>query len=299
MEWLTDKRTGTQTGFLFIFGLIVLDIILLLVMTTQRVGAITFLTSLLLLGSIPLIGSIAYQLFGLSRSGYDVDRNTLIIQWGAIRQIVPMESIQRIMLGTEVVGRVSRFRGARWPGLMQGHGQVPEAGQTLFYATGPLYQQLIIVTPSLSYAISPLDAAGFIESIKARYEMGPTQAVEQKTEHPAFYDWPLWHDRLAHGMVLAGLVMCLALFGLVTFRYPLLPPVIPLHYTTSGTVDRTGTASQIFILPLIGVLAVVGNTILGGVFYRREQMAAYVLWGGTILVQVLLWIGAANLLRIG
>ena len=55
MEWLTDKRTGTQTGFLFIFGLIVLDIILLLVLTTQRVGAITFFTTLLLLGSIPRV----------------------------------------------------------------------------------------------------------------------------------------------------------------------------------------------------------------------------------------------------
>jgi hypothetical protein len=210
-----------------------------------------------------------------------------------------MEAIQRIMLGTEVEGSVSRFRGWRWPGLMQGHGDVPEAGATLFYATGTLYQQLIIVTPTLSYAISPLDAAGFIESIKARYELGPTQAVEQKTEHPAFYDWPLWHDRLARGLVIVGFALCLALFGLLTFRYPLLPPFIPLHYTTSGTADRTGPASQIFILPLIGILAVVGNTVLGGAFYRREHMASYVLWGGTVLVQILLWIGAMNLLRVG
>ncbi len=299
MEWLTDKRTGTQTGLLFIFGLVVLDIILLIVLTTQRIGPMTFLTGVLLLASLPLIGLIAYQLYGLSRSGYDVDRNALIIQWGAIRQIVPMESIQRIMLGTEVEGGVSRFRGWRWPGLMQGHGDVAEAGPTLFYATGAFYQQLIIVTPTLSYAVSPIDAAGFIESIKARYELSPTQAVEQKTEHPAFYDWPLWRDRVARGLVIAGIVLCLALIGLVTFRYPQLPPFIPLHYTTSGAVDRTGPASRAFMLPLIGVLAIVGNTLLGGAFYRRERMASYVLWGGAVLVQVLLWIGATNLLKVG
>ncbi len=296
---MTDKRTGTQTGILFIVGLAVLDIILLLVMTTQPIGPVTFFTGMLLLASVPLIGLIAYQLYGLSRSGYDVDRNALIIQWGAIRQIVPMESIQRIALGTEIEGGVERFRGWRWPGLMQGHGEVTEAGMTLFYATNAFYQQLIIVTPTLSYAISPSDTAGFIESIKARYELGPTQAVAQKTEHPAFYDWPLWSDRLAHGLVIAALVLCVGLFALVTFRYPLLPPFIPLHYTASGRSDRTGPASQIFILPLIGVLTVTSNTLLGGVFYRREQMASYLLWGGAALVEVLLWIGALNLLRIG
>jgi len=37
---------------------------------------------------------------------------------------------------------------------------------------------------------------------------------------------------------------------------------------------------------------------LGGLFYRREQMASYLLWGGAIIVQLLLWIGAVNLLKI-
>ncbi len=82
-------------------------------------------------------------------------------------------------------------------------------------------------------------------------------------------------------------------------RLCLLPPIIPLHYSAGGRADRTGAATQIFILPLIGVLAVLGNTLLGGLFYRREQMASYLLWGGAALVEVLLWIGAMNLLRIG
>ena len=64
---------------------------------------------------------------------------------------------------------------------MHGQGEVPEAGLTLFYASTALQNQLIVVTPTLSYAISPADPAGFIESIKARYELGPTQAVTQTT----------------------------------------------------------------------------------------------------------------------
>jgi hypothetical protein len=297
MEWLTDKRTGTQTGLLFIVGLVVLDIFCLIGMTTRPIGPLTFVLAIIILGSIPLLALIGYQLYGLARSGYDVDRNAVTIQWGPIKQIVPVESIQRIMLGTEVEGRVEYFRGWRWPGLMQGQGYLSEAELTVFYAATSLPQQLILVTPSISYAISPTDTAGFIESIKARYELGPTQAVEQTTEHPAFFDWPLWNDRVAHYLLITGATMCLLLFGLVSLRFPNLPASLPLHYNALGLPDRNGPATQVFLLPFIGLLALGANTLLGGLFYRREQVAAYLLWGGTIVVQVLLWIGTVNLLR--
>jgi hypothetical protein len=107
-------------------------------MTIQPIGPLTFFMGLLIVASLPVIAVLAYQLYGLSRSGYDVDRNAVTIQWGAIRQIVPVESIQRIMLATELEYGVSRFRGWRWPGLMQGHGELPEAGLTLFYASTAL-----------------------------------------------------------------------------------------------------------------------------------------------------------------
>jgi hypothetical protein len=298
MEWLTDKRTGTQTGLLFIIGLVVLDIFCLIGITTQPIGPLTFILGMVILGSFPLLGLIGYQLYGLARSGYDVDRNAVTIQWGPIKQIVPVESIQRIMLGAEVEGGVKYFRGWRWPGLMQGQGELPEADLTVFYASTSLPQQLILVTSSISYAISPTDIAGFIESIKARYELGPTQAVAQTTEHPAFFDLPLWLDRVAHYLLITGATMCLLLFGLVSLRFPALPPVLPLHYDALGLPDRSGPATQVFLLPFIGLLALVANTLLGGVFYRREQVAAYLLWGGTIVVQVLLWIGTVNLLRV-
>jgi hypothetical protein len=298
MEWTTDKRTGALTGLLFIVGLVLLNSLCLIVMATEPIGPLTFFMGVLILASLLLIAVLAYQLYGLSRSGYDVDRNAVTIQWGAIRQIIPVESIQRIMLATELEYGVSGFRGWRWPGLMQGHGELPEAGLTLFYAATALQNQLILITPTLSYAISPDDMPGFIESIKARYELGPTQAIAQSTAHPAFYDWSLWHDRVAHSLVYAGAALCLLLFGLVAFRYPDLPTMIPLHYNLAGIVDRRGPMSQAFILPLIGSLVLGANTLLGGIFYRREQMAAYLLWGGAIIVQLLLWIGTINLLKI-
>ena len=298
MEWLTDKRAGSQTGLLFSIGLVVLDLIAFVGMTTQPIGPLTFFLLVLILGSAPLIAAIAYQLYGLAQSGYDVDRNSLTIQWGAIRQIIPLESVQCIMLGTEVEGPLRGFRGWRWPGLMQGHCEVPEAGLTLFYTTASWPQPLIIVTPALSYAISPVDTVGFIESVKARYELGPTQAVAQITQRPAFYDWPLWRDRVAWSLIGAVVILCLLLFGLVCFRYPDLPATLSMHYDVFGRPDRIGPLSQAFLLPLIGVAALTTNVVLGGWAYRREQMAAYLLWGGAAIVQLLLWVSAINILKL-
>jgi hypothetical protein len=296
-EWITDKRIGTQTGIILILLLIVIDFALIGVIGSEPIGPLTFFVGLAIVASIPLISLIVYQLIGLARSSYALDRNVLTIDWGPIRQIVPTEAIQRIMLGTEVQGNIKKFRGWRWPGLMVGQGEVPDAGLTLFYASAPLRHQLIVVTPSLSYAISPADVAGFIESIKARYELGPTQAAAQTTQHPPLFDWDLWRDRLARGLIAPGVILCIALFAFVCFRYPDLPARLPLHYSIEGLADRLGPASQAFILPLIGLMALLANSVLGGLIYRRERMASYVLWGGTILVQALLWVGAIGLLK--
>ena len=298
MEFITDRRIGTQTSILFIIALVLLDVVLIGLIGSQPIGFITFAAGLTMVATLPLIGLIIYQLIGLARSGYSVDRNSLTITWGPIRQIIPTASIHRIMLGSEIEGRI-KFRGWRWPGMMVGQGEVPEAGLTLFYSTAPTAHQLIVITSALSYAISPTDVVGFIEAIKARYELGPTQDLPQVSVHPPLLDWPLWRDRLAYGLELMGFGLCAALFAFVCIRYPDLPTRLPLHYTISGLADRFGPPSQSFILPLIGLLALIGNTLAGIAIYRRERMASYVLWGGTIFVQVLLWTGAINLLRTG
>jgi hypothetical protein len=296
-EWLTDKRLGVQTGLLLVLGLIVISFAAIGVAASQPLGPITFFMVLVIVIALPLIGLIAYQLFGLARSRYALDRNMLTIDWGPIRQVVPTDAIQRILLGTEISGGPKHFRGWRWPGLMHGQADVPEVGLTLFYAPASLTNQLIVITPTLSYAIAPADPAGFIDSIKARYELGPTQAVTQTTQRPPLFDWPLWRDRLAQSFGALALVLVLGLFAFVCFRFPDLPPRLPLHYTVEGLADRVGAASEVFILPLIGLLALLINLLFGAAAYSRERMASYVVWGGTLLVQLLLWVGAINLLR--
>jgi hypothetical protein len=71
---------------------------------------------------------------------------------------------------------------------------------------------------------------------------------------------------------------------------------LPLHFNVLGEVNRVGERSEVFWLPLIGSL-VLGANLAGAlvVHARREAVAAYILVGMAVLVQVLLWVASVRL----
>jgi hypothetical protein len=75
-----------------------------------------------------------------------------------------------------------------------------------------------------------------------------------------------------------------------------LKPLVPLHFDAGGVADRYGSRIQVFITPFIGFLVLAFNGFLGGLAYRRERMLSYLLWGGAVLVQLLVWIATLGLL---
>jgi hypothetical protein len=166
----------------------------------------------------------------------------------------------------------------------------------LFYATAPPQRQVYVVTPGLTYGISPADREDFLESLYKRLQMGPTQVVEQSSRRPNVLEWAFWRDRLALALLGVGFLALLVLIGLLCLRFPSLPMLMPLHFDVAGAPDRFGPRGQMFIIPLIGLLAFLANGVLGVVAYRRERVASYMLWGGAVLTQLLAWAAALGLL---
>jgi len=262
---------------------------------TRPLSIGTFIIGLAVLVSLGLLGLIGYWLYGLARSGYFLDRNALVIHWGPTEQTIPTGQIKRVLTGDEVEGRI-HFYGGMWPGHCVGYGEVPGAGPVLFYATVPPQYQIYIVTPGLTYGISPANPEAFLEALHRRLQMGPTQIVEQSSRRPGFLNWPIWRDRLGLALLAAGFLALLALIGYLCLRSPALPRLVPLHFDAAGNPDRLGSRGQVFIVPLIGLLALLLNGVLGGLAYRRERVASYLLWGGAVLIQVLVWTAAIGIL---
>ncbi len=291
MEWQTNKQLGIRVTLGIMAWLAVFDLLIMWIAAQLPVSPLTFVISLLVLGSLPVFALLTYWLVGLRGSGYMLDRNMLTIVWGPLEQVIPMEAIERAVPGREVAGRLG-FRGAFWPGLWVGQGKAEGVGPTLFYAATARREDLVfVVTPGLAYAISPAEQAKFLEAFNQRKAMGPTQKVEQTSRRPAWFDWPLWSDRLAWSLVGLAAVALVLLAGVLAWRFQGLPEMIPLHYNLQGVPDRVEPRAEVFVLPLIGLLALLLNGSLGGVAYQRqERFVAYLLWAGALLVQALLWV---------
>ncbi len=294
-EWKTNAGRGLSIGIGLMVVIILVNVGLIWLAAIRPIRIGTFIIGLAVLLSLGLLGLIGYWLYGLARSEYFLDRNALVIHWGPTEQTIPTGRIERVLTGDEVEGHI-QFYGGMWPGHCVGYGEVPGTGPALFYATISPRHQIYIVTPGLTYGISPPDREGFLESLHKRLQMGPTQIVEQSSKRPGFLNWTIWQDRLGLALLVTGFLAVLALTGLLCFQFPALPRLVPLHFDAAGNPDRRGIRGQIFTIPLIGLLTLLLNGALGGLAYRHERVASYLLWGGAVLIQVLVWTAAIGIL---
>jgi hypothetical protein len=294
-KWEINVGRGFAIGIGLMSFITIANAALIGIAASQPINFGTFIVGVSVIFGLLLDGLIGYWVYGLAGASYLLDRNALIIQWGTSKQVIPTNEIERIFTGDEI-NRDFHFYGGGWPGHWVGYGEVKDAGETLFYATQPPRKQIFVATPGLVYGISPADRAAFLESLQKRLQMGPTQAVEQSSRRPPILEWPIWRDWLGLTLLGAGALALAGLIGFLCFRFPALPMLMPLHFGPSGSPDRLGPRSEVFLIPLIGLSTLLINGALGGLLYGRDRVASYLLWGGSVLVQLFVWTAAMGLL---
>ncbi len=260
----------------------------------------TILTFVLIVAAVAAFAGVvwlAYQTRGLNNISYSLDRNSFVIRSGGAIEIIPMAEVQRVFPAADIADglRVRRLPLAGWWVCAGSH---PALGKIRFYANAPLDFQSIVVTPDVSFAVSPYDVDVFDESFETRLAMRPTQEVRYSKLTPGLRSNPLWNDRLARVLTASGLVAFLGLLAVAFAVFPALPRTLPLHYSGLGIADRYGPASSVFGLALFAFCAWAANTVIGGLLFRaNERLAGYLAWGAGILVQ--LFFGAAFISIIG
>jgi hypothetical protein len=297
MSFKPLPRSDRWYALLAILGLLLLDLLILRTIATRPVDVLSFLLALWVLGSLLVAGYLGYRTVGAFTLEYWVDRDGVTLVWGVTRQIIPMAAIRRIRQGATAVG-VDRLWPWHWPYTERRRLWGAEVGVVNSYATRPLAEQLILVTDSESYGLSPADPAKFLAALQTRYALGVARPRQPELQRPPLWTWRLWRDRVAQVLILAGLAGMLLMFGILCFRYPDLPADVPLHFDVNGIPDRIAAKSGLFALPLIGAVVWLANLIAGIWLYRRYQLgAAYLLWGGAVVVQALAGLALLNLIR--
>ncbi len=65
--------------------------------------------------------------------------------------------------------------------------------------------------------------------------------------------------------------------------------MLSFHFDALGQADRIASRIQILRLPQIALLVLVLDLGLGFALYRRWRVAAYLIWGGGLALQLFVW----------
>ena len=240
-------------------------------------------------GAAALAGLFAYWTMALASLRYTVDRNGLVIAWAGVRQVVPLQAIERLVPGTSL--EVPRVRGISWLGYHIGSAEIRRIGSVLFYSTHQAPEQVLyVMTSERNYAISVPDPAAFAREIQVRQDLGPTAEVGHHVERTLPSLQGLSRDRRALLLLLAMAVLCAADAVVLGIRYRSLPDLLPFTFPPGDPRPLSDAASRARLTDIPRAAgAVLGiDMVLAVLFALWDRVAAYVVLMAGVAVQVAL-----------
>ena len=114
-----------------------------------------------------------------------------------------------------------------------------------------------------------------------------------------FFSQEYFHSSLIQWVLIGSLFINSAIWILIAFFIrPVDFPII-LHYNVYFGVDVIGDWWQVYLMPLVGLLILLVNAILGYLFYQQgERIVAHLLMLATFITQIGISISVAGLLLI-
>ncbi|HMO58477.1 MAG TPA: PH domain-containing protein [Roseiflexaceae bacterium] len=255
-------------------------------------GVFGVLVALLLL--VCCVGALGYRVAAVLTLRYALDRNGLYIDWLGNRAVIPLDRISSVDIGATVeylpLG----------PGQAIGYywGQARLAGgRTLhLFSTLPPERSLIVTTDEASYALAPLDLNGFVSDLEQRRNLGATKPLSTIIEPSRMFFYAFWNDQTVRALLLVALFLNLLALALIANQYPLLAGAIEMRFDATGETMELRPRHQVLFLPLAAFGLSLLNTLLGLALYHRERLAARLLQGASVIVQILFLIAVVSII---
>jgi hypothetical protein len=265
----------------------------------QAVGFAMFLGLLVgvVCGALALL--VLVLTVGYFQLRYRFEREGLAITWLNRRDVVPYDQVDGIFAGQRL-GQTMRVRGLNWPGFHIGVGRTRSMGFVRYFVTtGDLTEIALIVTPDLTIAVSPADAAGFRRELIRRVEEAEPELTTPVTERktPSGRPTSALRDISLPALHLAAvsLLICTVLY--IWLHWASIPDVIAMQFSRDGVPLVYGQRGDVFKLPGTGAAILIANLGIGLAVYAREPAAARMLWATSVVVQVLILVATARILH--
>lgn len=114
-----------------------------------------------------------------------------------------------------------------------------------------------------------------------------------------FFTHDFFKNSIVHWILIAAIFLNLINWALIlVYIRPVDFPII-LHYNVYLGVDLIGGWWQVYLLPSIGVIILLGNTLLAfWLFVQQERIASYILLLAALIIQFSLIIASASIIAI-
>lgn len=255
----------------------------------------SFLLAMLALLVFCLLSLQSYALYSVLRTSYSLGSDRLTITCGFLQYVLPLSSISNVLQFKTDSLRL-RVATSFLFGYPARSGHVEGVGDLLlFCTTRSLRKMALIQTPEATFAVSPKDRDAFVDELNARranveFRPLPVEEIGPRIVRAAF-----WRDRTAMNLFLAALLGNLAILAYVSYKFPNLPPMLPLHYNSVGEIDFIGTRVEAFKIPAIGTAALMADLIVALIVHFRERLAAYLLIASAVMVQAILLVATIKI----
>lgn len=272
---------GVAVGIWIILGQILL---------AQWIGSrpndwIRFALIFALVVSVPTLLYVVYRTWVAFSLEYWIDRNAVTVRWADVRQTIPLAHVRQLLVDQEELSAPTWW--LDWPAPFVHHPRAHETGHLAMLASLPPAQCVILDAGEHAFALSPAEPDAFMDAVRERVRMGPATDAQLASVRALDPVHLFNTGRLGLILLAAGLVGSVLLFGFLMVRFPSLPAVMAVRFSAQGVPEQVRAKESLFLLPVIGLLAWLVNGVWGLIMaMRRQRAGAYLLWGGTLVVQL-------------
>ncbi len=240
---------------------------------------------------VGLAALYAYWTWGCFTLSYIIDRNSLSIRWGGLRQVIPIGNIEALV--PAVAGEPLQIEGVSWVGHHVGRATVEPFGEVLFYSSHREPGEVLYVqTPWEVYAISVPDNDAFAAALEAHRKRGILFEQRQAVHRRGIAAQSFWLDPTARLLTLVLIGAFLVVLAYVLDTYPDLSQTVRLRFPSLGGIIQVSDKSQLLDIPrsALGFAAV--NLGLAVLLHGWERMVSYVLLLAAITIQLVFLVAA-------
>jgi hypothetical protein len=299
MEFHPPRPAGLALNLIAILVLLSAALIGVIQISSAPLSLLTVLWISLPLAGVPLSLFLLYEVYGLIRAGYHVDRDGLRVRWGWAVEDLPIGEI----LSVRIVSRAESLQplaGLRWPATAVGSLAREDGAKTDYFVSLARDDLVAVDAKDQTLILSPHDPARFVETYHQATMLGSLQPLARVSQRPRFAVAELLADRMGRLLLLAGIILPLTLLGYLAFRAPDLPAQVPFGFDPQGAPATFAPPGRLLLLPLIGGLCWLFNFSLGLWLYRQpaQRFLSYFLWTASIAVGILFWGATLQLLTV-